>query len=62
MKRRSSAYAKACGVLGLEPSTPFEEIARCYRTLAEELHPDKHPDDPAAAARITRRESAARGS
>jgi hypothetical protein len=52
MKRRSSTYAKACGVLGLEPSTPFEEIARCYRTLAEELHPNKHPDDPAAAARM----------
>lgn len=52
MKRRSSAYGKACRVLGLEPSTPFEEIARCYRTLAKELHPDKHSNDPAAAARM----------
>jgi hypothetical protein len=52
MRQRSSAYIKACRVLGVNPTSQFEEIARCYNALAKELHPDKHPDDPAAAARM----------
>jgi hypothetical protein len=52
MKQRSAAFFKACRVLGVDATDPFEEIARCYRTLANELHPAKHPDDPAAAARM----------
>lgn len=52
MKQRSTAYAKACRVLGVNAAMPVEEIARCYHALTKELHPDKHPDDPAAAARM----------
>jgi hypothetical protein len=37
-------------VLGVDATTPFEEIARRHHELATKLHPDTHPDDPAAAA------------
>ncbi len=38
--------------LGLTPSATAEEIKRAYRRLAKELHPDRHPDDPAAHERF----------
>lgn len=52
MKQRSDAFLKACRVLGVNAAMPVEEIAHCYRALAKELQPDKHPGDPAAAARM----------
>ncbi|HKS21825.1 MAG TPA: DnaJ domain-containing protein [Thermoanaerobaculia bacterium] len=52
MTRRSVTYIRACRTLGVAATTPVEEIARVYRALVKELHPDTHPDDPAAAARI----------
>lgn len=52
MKQRSAAFLKACRVLGVNTAMPVEEIAHCYRALAKELHPDAHPDDPAATARM----------
>ena len=52
MTRRSATYVRACRTLGVAATTPVEEIARVYRALVKDLHPDTHPDDPAAAARI----------
>jgi hypothetical protein len=52
MRRRSSTYAKACRVLGVSASVPVEDIARRYRALAMQVHPDTRPDDPEAAARM----------
>lgn len=39
-------------MLGLEPSTPFEEIARRYHALAAEQRSDEHPDDSSAARMV----------
>lgn len=52
MRQRSSAFIRACRVLGVDPTTPLEDIARRYRELATALHPVKNPDDPAVTARM----------
>lgn len=38
--------------LSVTPSATDAEIKRAYRTLAKQLHPDLHPDDPQAEARF----------
>jgi len=42
-------------VLGVEPGASPEEIRAAWRSLARQHHPDLTADDPAAAARATRR-------
>jgi molecular chaperone DnaJ len=39
-------------VLGVAKDADGKAISRAYRKLARELHPDTHPDDPAAAERF----------
>jgi molecular chaperone DnaJ len=39
-------------VLGVPEGADGKTISRAYRKLARELHPDTHPDDPAAAERF----------
>lgn len=41
-------------VLGVSPDADQAEIARAYRRLARETHPDTLPDDPEAAERFGR--------
>ena len=36
-------------VLGVAEDADSKTISRAYRKLARQLHPDTHPDDPAAA-------------
>lgn len=43
---------EAARLLGVAPSAPEEEIRSAYRRLARENHPDRNPEDPAAAARF----------
>lgn len=45
-------------VLGVAPGASLAEIQTAYRTLAAEHHPDRHPDDPAAAERFERMSAA----
>ena len=40
--------------LGLDESATQDEIRRAYRRLAAENHPDRNPDDDAAAVRFQR--------
>ena len=40
-------------VLGISPSASIEEIKKAYRHKAREYHPDLHPNDPAAAKKMT---------
>ena len=40
--------------LGLDESATQDEIRRAYRRLAAEHHPDRNPDDDAAATRFQR--------
>jgi translocation protein SEC63 len=39
-------------ILGLETNATDDDIKLAYRRLARELHPDKNPDDPEAAAKF----------
>lgn len=39
-------------VLGVRPDCSDEEAARAYKRLAKRYHPDLHPDNAAAAARM----------
>jgi molecular chaperone DnaJ len=39
-------------VLGVAEDSDSAQIKRAYRKLARDLHPDTHPDDPAAAERF----------
>jgi molecular chaperone DnaJ len=39
-------------VMGVAQDADKKTISRAYRKLARELHPDTHPDDPAAAERF----------
>jgi hypothetical protein len=39
-------------ILGVSPRAPPEDVKRAYRRLAKELHPDRHPNAPAATAKF----------
>ena len=39
-------------VLGVRPESSDDEIKSAYRRLAKQYHPDLHPNDPTAAARM----------
>lgn len=39
-------------LIGVSPAATPEQIARAYRGQVRRLHPDLHPDDPQAAARL----------
>lgn len=46
--------AEHLAALGLEPGASPEAVKAAYRRVARENHPDRNPDDPAAAERFRR--------
>ena len=51
-RRLSTAGESMYVILGVPPEATREEIRRAYRKMALRHHPDKNPDDPAAAERF----------
>ena len=49
LKRVTDYYS----LLGVSYDSPISEIRKIYHTLARQIHPDHHPDDPNALKRIT---------
>ena len=43
-------HADACRLLGVMPENDTSTLKSAYRTRARATHPDRHPDDPNAAA------------
>ncbi|HEX2646702.1 MAG TPA: DnaJ domain-containing protein, partial [Candidatus Dormibacteraeota bacterium] len=39
-------------VLGVDRQCSAEDLKRAFRKIAMDSHPDRYPDDPAAAARF----------
>lgn len=52
MIRRSGAFLKACRVLGVDPATAFEDIARRYHAVAQTLRADAGSNDETATAKL----------
>ena len=45
--------AAAYKVLGLSPTTPFDQVKKAYKQLLKQHHPDKHGSAPAAQKKAT---------
>jgi tetratricopeptide (TPR) repeat protein/outer membrane protein assembly factor BamB len=54
----SLPHGEAWQVLGVVPGTTDEEVTHAYRKMVMATHPDHHPDEPDAAARFRRVQSA----
>jgi len=54
LTRRRALELEARRWLGVAPTAGPEEIRQAFRRRAHELHPDRHPEDPAAAVNFQR--------